>query len=86
VKDEDIFAQIYDYGMDYPKGVGKSLGEASYKELRSGNITLDGKNIPTSPLSSYLKAREISVILKEWIERGDFLLGEPQQLLPSVPG
>jgi uncharacterized protein (DUF39 family) len=40
--------------------------------------------VATAPLSSYFKAREIANILKEWIERGDFLLGEPQMLLPST--
>jgi uncharacterized protein (DUF39 family) len=84
VKDEDIYTQIYDYSMDYPKGVAKSLGEVNYKSLRSGEITINGTRIVTAPLSSYFKAREISLILKEWIERGDFLLGEPQQPLPSV--
>ena len=84
VKDEDLYAQVYDYGMDYPKGVAKSLGEVSYKDLRSGEIVLNGKTIPTAPLSSYYKAREIAALLKEWIERGEFLLGEPQQLLPSI--
>jgi L-aspartate semialdehyde sulfurtransferase len=84
VKDEDIFVQVYDYGMDYPKGGSpKSLGEVSYKDLRSGMITLNGKTIASSPLSSYYKAREIANILKEWIERGDFILGEPQQTLPN---
>ena len=84
VKDENIWTQVYDYGMDYPKGVVKSLGEVNYKDLRSGEITLKGARVVTAPLSSYFKAREIANILKEWIERGDFLLGEPQQQLPSV--
>ena len=85
VKDEDIYTQIYDYSMDYPKGgVLKSLGEVSYRELRSGAITLNGNRITTAPLSSYYKAKEIAHILKEWIERGDFFLGKPQQRLPSV--
>ncbi len=84
VKDEDIYAQVYDYAMDYPKGNGKSLGEVSYKELRSGEITLGGQKIVTAPLSSYYKAREIANLLKEWIEKGAFLLGEPQQLLRQV--
>jgi len=84
VKDEDIHTQIYDYSMDYPKGLAKSLGQVSYKDLRSGTIVLNGQQIATSPLSSYFKAREIAQILKDWIERGDFLIGEPQQLLPSV--
>jgi len=84
VKDDDLYTQIYDYGMDYPKGELKSLGEVSYKALRSGEIVMNGKKITTAPLSSYYKAREIAVILKEWIERGDFLLGEPQMLLPAA--
>lgn len=85
VKDEDIFVQVYDYSMDYPKGGSpKSLGEVSYKDLRNGTITLNGKSISSSPLSSYYKAREIANILKEWIERGDFILGEPQQTLPDA--
>ena len=84
VRDEDIYTQVYDYSMDYPNGVPKSLGEVSYRELRSGSIKLNGKEVTTAPLSSYYKAREISYILKEYIERGDFLLGEPQQLLPAA--
>ena len=83
VRDRDIYAQVYDYGVDYPNGVSKSIGEVSYKELRSGKIKLNGRTIPASPMSSYYKAREIAVILKDWIEKGEFLLGEPQQLLPS---
>lgn len=84
IRDEDIFTQIYDYSMDYPKGELKSLGEVSYSQLRSGKISINGKEVTTAPLSSYLKAREISNILKNWISRGEFLLGEPQNLLPSV--
>jgi uncharacterized protein (DUF39 family) len=84
VKDENIYTQIYDYSMDYPKGVAKPLAEVSYKDLRSGTIIVDGKKIITAPLSSYYKARQIANILKEWIERGQFILGEPQQTLPSV--
>ncbi|MCD6152778.1 MAG: homocysteine biosynthesis protein [Syntrophobacterales bacterium] len=84
VKDDDIYTQVFDYSVDYPSGVAKSLGEVSYKELRSGMITLNGKKVPTAPLSSYYRAREIANILKEWIERGEFILGEPQQLLPTV--
>lgn len=84
VKDENIYTQVYDYSMDYPKGVSKPLAEVSYKDLRSGAITIDGKKVITAPLSSYYKARQIANILKEWIEGGKFILGEPQQILPSV--
>jgi len=85
VKDENIYTQVYDYSMDYPKGGAlKSLGEVSYKQLRSGEIVINGKKVITASLSSYYKAKEIAHILKELIERGDFFLGEPQQCLPSV--
>ncbi len=83
VKDEDIRVQVYDYGVDYPSGPAQSIGEVTYKQLRSGTIELNGKKIDTAPMSSYHKAREICHLLKEWIERGEFLLGEPQSLLPS---
>ena len=84
VKDADIYTQIYDYSMDYPQGGElKSLGEVSYGDLRSGRITVNGKVIPTAPLSSYYKARRIAETLKGWIEKGDFVLGEPQELLPA---
>jgi len=84
VKDENIYTQVYDYSMDYPKGNPKPLAEVSYKDLRSGTVTIDGKKVVTAPLSSYHKARQIAQILKEWIEKGQFILGEPQQNLPSI--
>lgn len=77
VRDKDIYTQVYDFGVDYPSGNLKSLGEVSYGELRSGRIVLDGREIDTAPLSSYYKARQIAHTLKEWIERGEFFLGEP---------
>jgi uncharacterized protein (DUF39 family) len=84
VKDEDIYTQIVDYSKDYPEGgPSQSLGEVNYKQLKSGKIKFNGKEIPTTPLSSYSKARKICGILKEWILKGEFLLGEPQEWLPS---
>ncbi|MDD4477379.1 MAG: homocysteine biosynthesis protein, partial [Patescibacteria group bacterium] len=44
----------------------------------------DGKKVITAPLSSYYKANQIANVLKDWIESGKFLLGEPQQNLPSI--
>ena len=84
VSDEDLFTQIVDYGKDYPQGTGKTLGQVSYAELRSGTVTLDGQEIHTVPMSSIRRAREIAETLKGWIEKGEFLLGEPQMLIPSV--
>ncbi len=82
VRDEDIYTQVVDYGIDYPNGVSRSYGQVSYAQLKSGQIIIDGKTIPTVPLSSIVKAREIAATLKQWITEGQFLLGEPQFTLP----
>ncbi len=81
VKDEDIWTEIIDYS--FPHLIKPSLGRVNYKQLREGNITIRGKNVPTSPLSSYAKAREIAQRLKEEILRGKFLLQEPIQKFPK---
>jgi uncharacterized protein (DUF39 family) len=83
VSDEELLAPIVDYGSDYPAGTGRILGQVSYARLKSGAIDLDGKEIPAVPLSSLVRAREIARMLKEWIGSGNFLLGEPVDLLPS---
>ncbi|MGD9972570.1 MAG: homocysteine biosynthesis protein [Desulfatirhabdiaceae bacterium] len=83
VSDEDIFTQIVDYGNDYPNGISRSHGQVSYAELKSGVIRFNDREIPTVPLSSVVRAREIALTLKDWIQRGDFLLGEPQFTLPT---
>ncbi|MDD3906009.1 MAG: homocysteine biosynthesis protein [Candidatus Omnitrophica bacterium] len=82
VKDEDIWAQIVDYSDDYPNGKVGSLGEVNYKQLKSGKITIKGKEVPTAPLSSYLKAIEIAEELKKWISQKKFFLTEYVQALP----
>ncbi|MGD8524583.1 MAG: homocysteine biosynthesis protein [Desulfobacterales bacterium] len=83
VSDDQIFTQIVDYGNDYGKGISKSYGKVSYAQLKSGHITFNGEKIPTVPLSSMVRAREIADRLKTWISKGTFLLGEPQFTLPS---
>jgi uncharacterized protein (DUF39 family) len=84
VSDDELFARIVDYGNDYPKGEGKSLGYVSYAELKSGSIRFNGRDIPSVPLSSHVRALEIANILKGWIEKGEFLLTEPQVMMPTV--
>lgn len=84
IKDEEILAQVVDYSDAYPQFIPGSLGEVNYKQLKSGKITVQGKDVPTSGLSSYVKAGEIARILKEWIEAGKFFLTQPVELLPSI--
>jgi len=84
VSDAGILAPIVDYSGAYPAREPDILGEVSYAELRSGHIKVQGKDVPTASLSSYPKAVEIASILKQWIEKGEFLLTEPVTPLPGV--
>jgi uncharacterized protein (DUF39 family) len=84
VADEELFAPLVDYSEDYPKGTGKTVGQVSYAELRSGSFRFNGREVQAVPLSSMPRAREIAQILKRWIREGKFLLGEPQHFLPTV--
>ncbi|MCX7920230.1 MAG: homocysteine biosynthesis protein [bacterium] len=83
IKDEDIVAPIVDYATAYPERKPDILGEVDYKQLRSGTIKLNGKDVPTGGLSSYAKAREIALLLKQWIQERKFLLTEAVQPLPG---
>lgn len=83
IPDEEIYAPVVDYSYDYPNSTGKILGSVSYGELKKGKISLMGKDVPTGSLSSYKKAKEIAGILKEWIEKGEFLLTEPVFYFPG---
>jgi len=83
--DADLVAQVVDYGNDYPNRIAASLGEVNYAQLKSGAISVNGKEISAFPLSSYSKAKEIATILKGWIGSGEFFLTRPVQPLPG-PG
>jgi len=81
VRNRHIYTQVVDYGV--PSRSRPILRKVSYEELRSGTIELNGKKVPTAPLSSLRKAREIARVLKEKILKGEFLLQEPIQKLPE---
>ena len=84
VRDQEIWAQVVDYSEAYPQFISGSLGEVNYSQLKSGRIIVKGKEVPTAGLSSYLRAREVAQILKEWIEKGKFILTIPVESIPSV--
>jgi uncharacterized protein (DUF39 family) len=83
VADEDIVAPIVDYSKGYPEGKPEVLGEVSYKDLRSGKISVGNREVPTGSISSLVRAREIAQLLKGWIEKGKFMLTEPVERLPG---
>lgn len=83
VSDADIQMPVKDYGHDYPNGIPKILAHATYEELLSGEIEVGGKATPTVPLTSRTMSLEIADKLKDWIEKGEFLLTEPQEAILS---
>lgn len=83
VSDADIDMPVKDYGYDYPNGVGRILKHATFEELKSGEIELNGKSVQTVPLTSYSMSLEIADKLKQWIENGEFQLTEAQGKIHS---
>ncbi|MEM2936041.1 MAG: homocysteine biosynthesis protein [Candidatus Bathyarchaeia archaeon] len=81
IRDEEIFTDIVDYGV--PRRGRPKLGRVSYKELKSGKISIKDRTVKVSPLSSLRKARLIAETLKSWIENGFFYLSAPVERLPT---
>jgi CBS domain-containing protein len=80
IRDEEIFTNIVDYGV--PRRDRPKLRKVSYAELKSGAITIEGKRVRVSSLSSLKTARKIAATLKAWIENGSFTLTAPVERLP----
>ena len=83
IRDQDIIAPVIDYAHDYPNMTGKIIDHVDYRTLKSGTMKIKGKSVPTFPISSYRKAREIAETLKKWIAHGHFLLSQSVQALPT---
>ena len=81
ISDADITCKIYDYGT--PRRDRPAVMETNYEELRTGKIEINGKEVQTSPLSSFKKALEIAEELKKWIDKGEFFLTNPVENIPS---
>ncbi|MBN2110403.1 MAG: homocysteine biosynthesis protein [Methanosarcinaceae archaeon] len=81
VTDADITINILDYGV--PSRDRPVLCQASYAELRSGCIEINGKDVATSSLSSFKTARRIAAELRDWISRGEFFVSMPVENLPA---
>ncbi len=85
VSDEEISAPVVDYSRFYPYGEGQSpLCSVTYAQLKSGQITVKGKKVPTGSFSSYARAREVAGHLKDLICKGEFLLARAQAPLPGA--
>ncbi len=81
ISDADIITNVLDYA--FPRRTRPVLRKVSYEELKSGMIELDGKEVRTSPLSSFFMARKVASTLKHWIEQGKFMVSQPMEKLPT---
>ena len=81
--DAELGATVYDYGVQHRSR--PALGRVTYAQLRSGEIDVEGRRVPTGPISSLPVARRIAEELKRWIAEHRFTLAPPLQPLPQ-PG
>jgi uncharacterized protein (DUF39 family)/predicted transcriptional regulator len=79
--DAEIFTDILDYGV--PSRERPVVSHVSYENLKSGRVSVEGREVRTSPLSSFKYAKEIAETLKSWILGGSFTLTKPVEALPS---
>jgi uncharacterized protein (DUF39 family) len=84
VSDADIQAPVVDYATAYPERRPDVIQHVSYAELKSGAISVNGKAIEATPLSSYPRAVEIAETLKQWIAQGRFELTAAVAPLPGA--
>jgi L-aspartate semialdehyde sulfurtransferase len=75
VRDEDITVDILDYGV--PSRSRPVVRKATYAELRSGIVDINGEEVRTSSLSSFRQARKVALELKGWVEKGTMQLSLP---------
>jgi len=81
LSDRAISTNVLDYGV--PSRSRPSVAKVSYRELKSGKISINRKEARTSPLSSFRYAKEIALTLKRWIEEKQFFLSRPAELIPD---
>jgi len=80
VEDKDIVAPVVDFSI--PRRVRPTFGLVTYAQLKSGQITIDGKKVRVAPLVSFSLSRQVAQELKQWIEAGNFTLAEPVAPIP----
>jgi len=81
--DNDLKVNVVDYGVPRLKRPILKAG-VTYRELKSGQVEIDGKPIPTASLSSLYMARKIASVLRDWILSGDFLLTEAIEPIAKI--
>ncbi|MGB7002312.1 MAG: homocysteine biosynthesis protein [Halobacteriota archaeon] len=80
VQDADLTTEVLDFSV--PRRERPVMREVTYEELKSGVIEIEGKEVPTSPLSSFYMANKVADALKSAISGGEFFLTPPVERLP----
>jgi uncharacterized protein (DUF39 family) len=80
IQDKDLVAPIVDFSI--PRRVRPTFGLVSYAQLKSGRITIEGKNVRTAPLASLYLSLQVAAELKQWIQEGKFTLTQPVASIP----
>jgi uncharacterized protein (DUF39 family)/NAD-dependent dihydropyrimidine dehydrogenase PreA subunit len=81
IRDRDIATNIVDYAVASRQR--PVLGRFNYEQLKSGSIRINDRDVPSAPLASYSKSRQVAQVLKKWIETGSFALTEPAAEIPA---
>ncbi|HQC61574.1 MAG TPA: homocysteine biosynthesis protein [Candidatus Marinimicrobia bacterium] len=83
ITDDELRVNIVDYGIPRLKRPILRTG-VTYRELKSGQVEIEGKPVPTGSLSSLFMARKIANELKNWILSGNFILTEAVEPIPKI--
>jgi uncharacterized protein (DUF39 family)/CBS domain-containing protein len=81
IRDSAILTDIVDYSV--PRRDRPKFGQVTYKDLKSGSISVNGKKVRVSSLSSLKVAKKVCQTLKSWIDEGSFFLTTPIERLPT---
>ncbi|MHA1138346.1 MAG: homocysteine biosynthesis protein [Candidatus Thorarchaeota archaeon] len=82
ISDVEITTTVYDYAV--PSRNRPALSTVSYAELKSGMIDVGGREVRTSPLSSFKVAHDIALQLKDLIAQKEFFISEAVKPLSTI--
>ncbi|MGA9377661.1 MAG: homocysteine biosynthesis protein [Phormidium sp.] len=80
VQDKELVAPVVDFSI--PRRVRPTFGLVTYAQLKSGRISIEGKQIRVAPLASIYLSRQVAAELKQWITTGKFTLTERVAPIP----
>lgn len=78
VRNKDIKTRLVDYSN------GEVLDIVNYEDLIENRVVYHGKRLKARTMTDLKTSYEVSNILKQWIQSGEFLLKEPVQTLPML--